>query len=160
MPKATEPFRPDAAIVPELAAGVVLAHDTEPEVFLLHYLTEGRWGLPKGHVDPGESLAATAIRETREETGFTHITLLEELGEVSYRFFEPTRRENVYKSVVYFFATTPERNSHPEPIFDRAEWVSVANALERVPFATDRRMLSAARERLARRSVGRPGARR
>ncbi len=29
----------------------------------------GSYGLPKGHVEPGETLAETALREVREETG-------------------------------------------------------------------------------------------
>ena len=29
----------------------------------------GSYGLPKGHVEPGETLAQTALREVREETG-------------------------------------------------------------------------------------------
>ena len=31
----------------------------------------GSYGLPKGHVEPGETLAQTALREIREETGLT-----------------------------------------------------------------------------------------
>ncbi len=31
----------------------------------------GSYGLPKGHVEPGETLAQTALREVREETGVT-----------------------------------------------------------------------------------------
>ena len=31
----------------------------------------GSYGLPKGHVEPGETLDQTALREVREETGVT-----------------------------------------------------------------------------------------
>ncbi len=31
----------------------------------------GSYGMPKGHVEPGETLAETALREIREETGVT-----------------------------------------------------------------------------------------
>ena len=143
------PFRPEAPIVPELAAGVVLRHATRVEVFLLHHREEDRWCLPKGHVDPGESLRATAFRETREETGFQDVRLKDpELGEVSYRFFRPSGGLNVYKTVVYFLASTPERVPKLESTFDRAEWASLATAIERVPYETDRRMLETARARL------------
>ena len=144
-----EPYRPDAPIVAELAAGVVLVHETERDLLLLHLRDEDRWCLPKGHVDPGESLPATALRETREETGLVRIALGSELGEVSYRFFRAKDRANVYKSVVYYIAYTAERAARPERIFDRYEWLAPANAVGRVPFETDRRMLEAARTHLA-----------
>lgn len=38
----------------------------------------GSYGLPKGHVEPGEALAQTALREVREETGVTAVLLAEE----------------------------------------------------------------------------------
>lgn len=31
----------------------------------------GSYGMPKGHVEPGETLAETTLREIREETGVT-----------------------------------------------------------------------------------------
>jgi 8-oxo-(d)GTP phosphatase len=118
-------------------------------VLLLHQTDEDRWCFPKGHVDPGETLPAAAAREIREETGFTSVTLDGELGEVSYRFYDPQKGHNVLKTTVYFLARTPERSARPEPIFDRYEWVSVPVALERVPYETDRRMLEALARRLA-----------
>ncbi len=33
----------------------------------------GSYGLPKGHVEPGETLDQTALREIREETGVTAV---------------------------------------------------------------------------------------
>ncbi len=36
---------------------------------------EGRWDLPKGMVEPGETLGQAALREVHEETGITNLTL-------------------------------------------------------------------------------------
>ncbi len=138
------PYRPQSPIVAELAAGVVLLHEREKDTLLLHHAAEDRWCLPKGHVDPGESLESAAVRETREETGVEEVRLGSELGEVAYRFYDGRKGANVYKSVVYFLAFTRERAMHPEPIFDRYEWMSIATAIEKVPFETDRAMLRAA----------------
>lgn len=41
------------------------------EVLLTRRVDNGSWTMPGGAMDPGESLSATAIRETLEETGIT-----------------------------------------------------------------------------------------
>jgi 8-oxo-dGTP pyrophosphatase MutT (NUDIX family) len=144
MPVSSLPYRPGAPIVPELAAGVVIFGD-DGRVFLLHSESEDRWCLPKGHVDPGESLEAAALREVREETGFERVQLETELREVTYRFFHPRKATNIHKSVVYFRGRTGEREARTESIFDRSEWVDLEEAIRRVLYATDRSVLESAR---------------
>ncbi len=148
MPKATEAYRREAPIVAELASGAVLVHTELRDLLLLHHAQEDRWCLPKGHVDPGESLETAALREVREETGLTEVTLADEVGEVSYRFYDPRRRVNVHKTTVYYLAWTSERVVRTETIFDRSAWVDFVTALRDVPYETDRKMLTAADARL------------
>ncbi|HTT16510.1 MAG TPA: NUDIX domain-containing protein [Thermoplasmata archaeon] len=147
----SEPYRPDAPIVAEIAAGAVVERDGR--ILLLHEVDEDRWCLPKGHVDPGESLPVTAVREVREETGLTDVRLGDELLEVTYRFYSGAKRSNVHKTTVYFLARSaggPVRVE--EATFDRHEWVTLDRAEELLRFEADRRVVRAARERAA----GRP----
>jgi len=140
------PYRPEAPIVAELASGAVVLR--AGKVLLLHQVRDDRWCLPKGHVDPGESLAATAVREVREESGLSDVRLGSEIAEVSYRFYDAARRRNVHKTVVYFLARSDSGEVRPERIFDRFDWFDPARALEQVPFETDRQVLTAARTAL------------
>jgi 8-oxo-dGTP pyrophosphatase MutT (NUDIX family) len=60
---------------PKPAAAVLLERPdsaAEPAVLLLRRAVEpgfGRWDLPAGYLDPGESFEQAAVRETREEAG-------------------------------------------------------------------------------------------
>ncbi len=141
-------YRPDRPIVAELASGAVVVHRENGGICLLLYRAEARWAFPKGHVDPGESLATTAVREVREETGISELELGDEVAEVHYRFYDAARDLNIAKTTVYYLAFTSQTEIRTEPIFERGEWVDLAEATRRVPFDTDRFVLAKAGERL------------
>jgi len=146
MPGGNGPYRPGAPIVAEIASGAVVVRDGT--VLLLHEAAEDRWCLPKGHVDPGESVEQAALREVREEAGLDDLRLGEELGEVSYRFFSGARRINVHKTSVYFLAHSESGDVRTEPIFDRFRWATLDQATDLVRYDTDRTVLERARQRL------------
>ncbi len=54
---------------------------------------QGRWGFPGGFQEFGESLADTAVRETREETGLDIV--IDRVFRVGYTVDDPRRRVNV-----------------------------------------------------------------
>lgn len=147
MPPRSEPFRADRPSVAELAAGAVVVEPKTRRFLVLHEPAESRWCFPKGHVEPGETLLEAARREVAEETGLTDLDIREELGEVAYRFYQPQRDRNVYKTSVYFLAFTVQTQTTLEDTFDEARWELAPNVEGLLKYETDRRMLAAAAAR-------------
>jgi len=62
-----DPKAPKAnSIVPSVTA--IVTNDVG-ELLLVHKTDNNLWALPGGGMDPGESIAQAAVRETKEETG-------------------------------------------------------------------------------------------
>lgn len=55
-----------------IAAGGIVTNEKKE---LLFQLRRGKWDLPKGKLDSGESIEECAIRETEEETGLKHVKI-------------------------------------------------------------------------------------
>src|ERR1700686_498664 len=106
MRRTAEPFRPDAPSVSELAGGAVLVQEGTGMLLLLHHTKEGRRGVPKGHVEAGESVRGAATREVGEETGIHDFRLADEVSSVTYRFYDPRRQLSVVKTSIYFLGLT------------------------------------------------------
>lgn len=126
------------ARVPILAAGAVLwrptGDPTGTEVAVIHRPRYDDWSLPKGKVDPGETEPVTAVREVREETGYTSL-LGRQLAEVSYPI------EQGEKKVRYWAARGIDGEFSPTEEVDALDWLPVVEAMRRVRYAHDREVL-------------------
>ena len=69
-----EEFRKCFTLIP--AAGGLVTN-SKGEFLLIH--RKGKWDLPKGKLDRGESVEAAAVREVEEECGIQGVQLLEPL---------------------------------------------------------------------------------
>ncbi len=137
-----DPADRDPAEVQVWAAGgiVVRPGPRGPEVLVVHRPRYDDWSLPKGKVDPGESLLEAAVREVAEETGLA-VEIGERAGEVRYR-----DRHGRSKAVVYWHMTPrpPSRITRPpDDEVDRVCWLGVDEALERLTYEHDRALVAA-----------------
>jgi 8-oxo-(d)GTP phosphatase len=120
---------------PILAGGAVV---TRPhplrgvEVLLIHRKRYDDWTLPKGKVDPGETLPECAVREVQEETGVT-IRLGVPLDSIRYEAGKAG-----WKKVDYWGGTVLSAVSRaPDDEVDVVSWLPVRAALARLTYAHD-----------------------
>lgn len=115
----------------------------DDRILLLRRADEDIWCLPKGTVEPGESLEETAVREVREETGL-RVRLLRPLHEVRYSFFWPPGGVNYDKTVAYFLAEPIGGRLEPEPGFDEVQWATHEEAMRLLHWKNDKEVVARA----------------
>ena len=146
--------------VHERSAGGVLVVRQGPQ--LLTALIELRGGqvlaLPKGHIEPGETPQAAALRETREETGMRG-ALLGELEEIQYMFWSRSLDARVSKRVAFFLVAYRAGSlAHHDGEVDGVRLVPVERAPAVLTYAGERRVMEAALAWLETAGYGGPGA--
>lgn len=134
---------------PVLAAGALVWRRAGDEVLvLLVERTQHRdFSLPKGKLDPGETLPACAAREIEEETGLV-IALGAPLGQSEYRL--PDGRDKV---VYYWQARVDDDAAASAPFtpndeIHSLEWLPLAEAKRRCTYEHDTHVIERFEERL------------
>jgi 8-oxo-dGTP pyrophosphatase MutT (NUDIX family) len=62
----------------------------------------GKWDLPKGKRDVGESIETCAVREVEEETGLVGVLLMKPVGETNHSYLDPFTNLPTLK-ITYWF---------------------------------------------------------
>lgn len=132
----------------ESAGGVVFRRTgADVEVLILQH-EAGKWMLPKGTIESGETPEAVALREVREETGVSNVRVISDLGQERYSFFWRTEDTFYDKTVRYFlleFLGGEIPRPQKEEGFVAAEWVAVDEALARIKYKETREIVRRAR---------------
>ncbi|MCC6436388.1 MAG: NUDIX hydrolase [Acidimicrobiales bacterium] len=129
------PFEPDQAEV-RAAGGVVWRRgDGGVRVLLVHRPHRQDWSIPKGRVDPGETIEQTARREVLEETGLD-CDLGQYLGHISY--WDHKERS---KTVWYWAMESPSGDPVVNDEVDEFTWMDIAAAAQHVDYDNDREVL-------------------
>ena len=104
----------------------------------------GRWTLPKGHVEPGESPRQSARREASEEAGLQGRVGWRPLGSYVYRKGDEPRRV-----IVFLMRVTRQLSRWSEDDFRHRKWLRLEQAVERVRERGLRTLLRGLSERLS-----------
>ncbi len=100
-----------------------------------------QWTLPKGGIEEGETREEAAVREVREETGYT-ADIRTELGTIDYWFVWRPDQVRYHKFVHYYLMETDgtppgERDDEAESV----EWVTIEVALVRLAHRNERSLV-------------------
>ena len=133
------------------AGGVVFRRvNGDVEILLLKH-EGGKWMLPKGTIETGETPEAVALREVREETGLSNVRVVGDLGQERYSFFWRTEDTFYNKTVRYFlleFQGGEEATPQREEGFVAADWMAVDDALARIKYKETREIVKRAQAAL------------
>jgi 8-oxo-dGTP pyrophosphatase MutT (NUDIX family) len=136
-------------MIEETSAGIVLFRkEKSKKLFLLLHYPSGHWDFVKGKMEEGESTHQTAIRETKEETGITDITFLENFEEwIEYNF--QYQGELVNKKVVFFLAETKTEEVKISHEHQNYAWMDYNTSMEKTTFDNAKTVLKKAQTLLS-----------
>ncbi len=92
-----------------------------PRVLLVSSRRNGGWGLPKGHVEPGETSQGAAAREAYEEAGVIGAISSQPMG--SYTYFKDWRAKR-YQVTVYALEVKSAVDDFPDKDERKSRWFS------------------------------------
>lgn len=94
----------------EISAGGVVVFGN---AILLLKKYNGDWVLPKGRIEKGEEVEATALREVLEESG-VKAEIIDYIGEIHYNYKNLQENEIVSKTVHWFLMKSNNMDCFPQ----------------------------------------------
>lgn len=106
------------------AGGLVLNERNE----LLMIFRRGKWDLPKGKLDEGETIEACAVREVEEETGLRNIQLHELIDTTLHTYTE--KGKTIEKLTYWYCMQTDSKQQlipQTEEDIQQIKWIPVTD---------------------------------
>lgn len=141
--------KPKAATVEQISAGgaAFRHYGSDDEVAIVAVNPNGRWQLPKGIVDDGETPETAALREVREEAGI-EAEIVEKIETVEYWYFGMKSGERVrFHKFVHFYLmkyVSGDVADHDHEVSE-SRWVKVDEAIKMLAFKSEKETVEKAK---------------
>ena len=89
----------------KIIAGGGLVQNDRDELLMIY--RRGKWDLPKGKLDKGETIEACAVREVMEETGLVNVSLGKLIQTSYHEYFDLFLLKNVVKETHWYAMRAP-----------------------------------------------------
>lgn len=145
-PRRPEPARGRTPTANQVSSGGVIYREMGGgvEVALIAYTGRGGgrvWCLPKGGVEPNESLEDTARREVAEETGLAG-DVEGKLGAIQYWYYGRQERVRYHKSVHFYLLRFRDgRVEDHDREAEEVRWFALGEALDLLTYENERAIL-------------------
>ena len=132
------------------SGGIVfrLTSDAKDVEILLIQDSKGRWTIPKGHIEPGETAKVTARREIEEETGLRNISILTWLGKIHFKYRRADKLVLMTTQIYLVQALDNREMPMAEKWMKGIRWFPFTEALEAVEYEDIEKLMLIAKKKI------------
>ncbi len=139
------------SIVREPTSGGIVFRFTEDrkdiEILLIQD-SKGRWTIPKGHIEAGETAKVTARREIAEETGLKKVVILTWLGKIHFKYRRLDKLVLMTTQVYLVQALDETEIPTGEKWMKEIKWFKFADALNAIEYEDIEKLMLIAKKKL------------
>lgn len=132
------------------SGGIVfrLTPDKKDIEVLLIQDSKGRWTIPKGHIEPGETAKMTARREIEEETGLKNFSVLAWLGKIHFKYRRADKLVLMTTQIYLVQALDAHEMPTGEKWMKGIAWFSFAEALDLIEYEDIEKLMLIAKKKI------------
>lgn len=138
-------------IVREPTSGGIIFRFTKDQKdieILLIQDSKGRWTIPKGHIEPGETAKITAAREIEEETGLKNTSIVTWLGKIHFKYRRADKLVLMTTQVYLAQALDGHETPTPEKWMKGIQWFGFTDALEAIEYEDIEKLMLIAKKKI------------